>query len=242
MTEVTQKTPAEKKEQAKANRIAGMARARAARKAKLEIKEVESLPETGIGEIAIKVKPSDDGDIKFFSEKDLRIDGKGNITGRNCDYPQWYFPKIINDMKEEIRQSQFAIDSGKYPQGRITEAKDKLSSLKKNLSKLEETQPDFTKYKDTLYKVSQDLGSKIAEKMSTRSQQQKGLADAHRDVQIESTPSIDISDSPQIRRMADVNGVRVTNGKITGGDATRMWQWSRKAIGEDGNSEWLRRD
>jgi len=181
-------------------------------------------------------------DVVFFSETDLRKDAKGNITGRNCDYPRWYFPKMIQDKKEEIRQKKFAIDSGKYPQGRLSEAKESLAAAEKQLSKMEESLPDFTSKRDLIVKMSEDLGKKIAETMPSRSEMQKGLDDPHKLIQIDTTPCIDVSASPNVRRMAEINGFKTVKGKVTGGDAIKMWQLCRTAIGESGNAEWLRRD
>ena len=235
MTEVTQKTPAEiRKETARANRVAAMARARAARKPK--VIEVTESPALSKGD------RYSEGDIKFFSETDLRMDSNGNITGRNCDYPRWYFPKMIQDAKEEIRSKKFSIDSGKYPQGRIAEAKDSLREAEKRLAQMEEKQPDFSRYTDTLAEIADGLGKRLSDTMSTISQQKKGLGDPHRDVLIDTTPSIDISSLPKAARLAEANGFRITKGKLTGSDALRLWQLSRTAIGESGNSEWLRKD
>jgi hypothetical protein len=214
-----------------------LARARAAKKEKLKFTELT--------ESAVLTKKSSsygNGDVRFFSETDLRKDDKGNITGRNCDYPRWYFPKIVQDLKEEIRQKKFAIDSGKYPQGRLAEAKEGLSNAEKRLTQMQDSLPDYSANKDVLAKMSSELGEKIKETMSSRSEQKKGLADPHREVTIDTTPCIDISSSPELRRLADVNGVSHTKGKVTGCDAGKMWQWCRRAINEPSNLEWLRKD
>jgi len=229
MTEVTKKTPAELKEKARVNRIAALERARAAKKAKA----AEAIPE---------FSKSSDGDIKFFSETDLRFDDKGNIVGRKCDWAQWMIPKITEDIEEEIRQTEFNIKAGRVAQGKLESVRQGLQAKQKQLAKLQEQTPNFDKHKDLINKISKDVGEKIAETMSTRSEQKKGLADAHRDVEIESKPSIDISSLPQVQRMAASNGVRIVKGKITGGDAVRIWQWSKKALGENSNPDILRRD
>lgn len=188
-----------------------------------------------------ETKKEDSGAIKLFSETDLRTDDKGNITGRNCDYPRWYFPKIINDKREEIRQKKYAIESGRYPQGRLQEAKDGLRTAEKQLSKLEEAMPDFSKNRDTLAGIADELGQSIAETMPTISQMKKGLDDPHRLVQVETTPCIEVK-SARVANIANANGFKITNKKLTGGDATKLWQLCRTAIGESGNPEWLRRD
>lgn len=188
-----------------------------------------------------KVKNGESGQIRFFSETDLRTDEKGNITGRNCDYPRWYFPKIINDKKEEIRQKKFAIESGTYPQGRLQEAKESLRAAEKQLAKLEESQPEFSRYKDVLAGCADELGAKIAETMPTLSQMKRGLDDPHKLVQVDTTPCIEVT-SAKVANLAAVNGFKITNKKMTGGDAVKLWQLCRTAIGESGNPEWLRRE
>lgn len=188
-----------------------------------------------------EIKNGDTGMIKFFSETDLRTDDKGNIIGRNCDYPRWYFPKILSDKKEEIRQKKFAIDSGKYPQGRLPEAKESLKLAEKQLSKLEESQPDFSKYRDVIAGAAEELGASIAETMPTLSQMKKGLDDPHKLVAIDTTPCIEIK-SPKLASLAYANGFKTTNKKLTGGDAVKLWQLCRTSIGESGNPEWLRKD
>lgn len=188
-----------------------------------------------------EIKKEDSGAVKFFSETDLRTDDKGNITGRNCDYPRWYFPKIIQDKKEEIRQKKFDIESGRYPQGRLQEAKEGLRTAEKQLAGLESQQPDFTKYRDVLAGAADELGEEIAARMPTLSQMKKGLDDPHKLIQIETTPCIEIK-SARVANLASVNGFKTTNKKLTGGDATKLWQLCRTAIGESGNPEWLRKD
>ena len=181
-------------------------------------------------------------DVRFFSEKDLRLDPKGNITGRNCDYPQWYFPKMINDLKEEIRSKKFSIDTGRVSQARLHDTKQSLASSEKQLTKLQESIPDFSRQKDTIAKIADDLGKKLAERMPTRSQMQKGLADSQRMVQDDVSHCVDISDNPKIQRTADLNGFPVVKGKLRGGDATKLWQLCQTSLGSSGNPEWLRRD
>jgi len=180
-------------------------------------------------------------DVRFFSETDLKTDAKGNIS-RTCDYPRWYFPKMIHDLKEEIRSKKFSIETGRVAQARLHDAKQSLAASEKQLAKLEEATPDFADKKDLLVKVSIDLGSKISATMPSRGDMQKGLDDPQRLVKTDTTYCIDVSDSPKVARLADINGFRMVNKKLRGGDAMKLWQLSRAAVGEDSNTEHLRRD
>ena len=147
---------------------------------------------------------------------------------------------MMNDLKEEIRSKKFSLETGRVAQSKLYDVKQSLAASEKQLAAMQESVPDFSKDKDMLVKVSEEIGEKIAERMPTRSQMQKGLDDPQRLVQTDVTHCIDTT--PQVRRMAEINGFKTEKGKLKGGDAIKLWQLCRSAVGEDANSEWLRKD
>lgn len=230
-TEVTNKTPAEiKKETAKANRVAAMARARAARKTKVkEVVEVkDSVP-------AIKVS-ADDSAINFFTEIDL--DKNGNPK---ASYPFYHNPRQIEELKEDKRRLEKAISSGFVDADHLPEAKSRIAQYTQQLEAIEKHKPEMEKNIDKIDKMSKTLAGVIAPSMFTRKEMRDGLVDPHEEARRMSEPIITLP--PELCSTAIKNGIPVNGDrKVSRDGAVRLWQMCQRRLDRSPDAEYLRKD
>lgn len=228
MTEVTvEKTPAEiKKEQAKANRIAAMARARAARKTKIVMTEIST--ETNIEPSKLFNPVIKSKEIVWFGEVDLN-----KKTGMPAsDYPAWYHDIQIEDLKEEIKASEKALDLDLYKGKDLMRMREQLSIKKNRLNQIEGSKPVITDIdKDKIAKSRQSLGSKIGASMFTSSEMMKGTADAHVEAERMVKPCIKI-DNEYEASLVKSCGMHIVDSKISRNNAERIWKIQGKILGE----------
>lgn len=178
-------------------------------------------------------------DITVFSEADLvKVEG-GKIIG--SEYPVWYHETMIDELRENIRMDELALKRGTMPEERRHETKQRLDRNRERLDKIVEAVPELDdKQKDYLSKIRKDLGNEIQRMMYSRSQMQKGLADAHGEARRMTEPSIKANGT--IYDMAKACNVTVTDGKISRNGAEKIWKICSKRLGEISNTEYLRKD
>ena len=233
-TEVTTKTPAEiKKESAKANRVAAMARARAAKKdAHLKESNFSKLEEVQ----TIMSKPKDDSSISFMTEIDL--DKNGNPK---ASYPFYQNPRHMEDLKEDKRKLEKAVAAGFVDADHIGEVKSRIAQYGQQLDAYEKHLPEMEKNIDRINKMSKDLADVIAPTMFTRKEMRDGLVDPHEDARRMSEPIIELP--KELCETAIRNGVRVDSSrKVSRDGATRLWQMCQRKLGGSTDAEYLRRD
>ena len=231
-TEVTrEKTPAEiKKETAKVNRIAAMARARAAKKSKslTEVKEVMAAP--------MVVKEKDNSVINFFTEIDL--DSKGNPK---ASYPFYQNPRQLDEIKEDKRKLEQAVSKGYVDADHLPEVQSRINQYSKQMEALEKHNPDMTKNMDRINKLSKTLADVIAPTMFTRKEMKEGLVDPHEEARRMVEPCIELP--KEIRETAIKNGIQVgSDGRVSRDNAVRLWQMCNRTLGQSTDAEYLRRD
>jgi hypothetical protein len=223
-TEVVQKTPAEKKEQAKANRVAAMARARAARKTKVSRETV--LSETSSESILSPTLNSKG--IVYFGEVD--INKKTGLPA--SDYPAWCHEPQIEELKDEIRTSEKAIDLELYKGKDLMRMREQLSMKKNRLDQIQGSKPKITDSdKDRIARGRKELGRRIGETMFTRTEMMRGTADAHVEADRMVNPCVKIENEYEAG-LAKQCGMRIENGKISRNDANRIWKTHGRLIGE----------
>lgn len=178
-----------------------------------------------------------EGAIKFFSETDLTDKGKVSST-----YPAWYFINMLDDLREEIRRDDRAISKGLVRPENVEETRARLERNQAKLTKIEDSMPSFTgAAKDVLAKATKELGRSISEAMFTRDDMMKGLADAHQEARRMSTPCIKLP--TEAVPLARASNIRVDgNGMVSRTSAEKVWKIGRRLLGENSNTEVLRRD
>ena len=109
-----------------------------------------------------------------------------------------------------------------------------IDGIYQNLDKLK------GKQKDRVAKVYDELGRAIGDKLFTRSDMMKGLADAHEEVKRMTEPSIPVTGDAM--SLAKACNVKTVKGKVTREGAAKIWKILGKALGDRTNTEHLRRD
>jgi hypothetical protein len=230
MTEVTEKTPAEKKAQAKQNRINALSRARAAKKSKVQETMNSSFT-------SVEIKSSkDDSAINFFTEIDL--DKNGNPK---ASYPFYHNPRQIEEIKEDRRKLEKAVAAGFVDADHLPEAKTRIEQYTRQLEAIEKHKPEMEKNIDRIDKMSKSLADAIAPSMFTRKEMHDGLVDPHEEARRMSEPVITLPQelcSTFIKNGIPVGGDR----KVSRDSAVRIWQMCQRRLDRSPDAEYLRRD
>jgi len=184
---------------------------------------------------AVTAVENEEGSIQFFTEMDL--DPKGRIKNT---YPVYFERNQEQDIKEEIRRIETGIENRYYTGATMGEAMERLKKAKESLDRIQAIRPQFEKQKDSISKFVKELATEISPAMYRRKELAKNLVDAHEEAKKMVEPVIRLT--PWSAKVAHDNGIRVTDGKISRDDATRLWQMGREALGESRNVEFLRRD
>jgi hypothetical protein len=176
--------------------------------------------------------------MKIFGDVDRTRDGKPK-----SEYPSWYFNQQKDELEEGIAQKERALEQELVPVGEErNRMKNKLLHEKKRMDDINESQPKPTeKELAELTKMRKELGGMIKDAMFTRSQMEKGLADAHDEARRMSTPCIELKDE-QIPFAKGCDVPISHNGKVTRKGAEKMWKIASRLLGEQSNTETLRKD
>jgi hypothetical protein len=171
------------------------------------------------------------GEIVFFGEVDRHSKG-----GFSSEYPAWYFPRQLEEMKEELRGKEEALEVPGI--ARRQELRQQVAELKHRIHEIESSKPKLSaKQKDDLAGRMRELGEEIRSAMPPRSDMMKGLADSHEEVRRMTEPCVKID--PELARAC---GVPVTKGLATRDGAVKVWKIGTRALGEPSNVERLRRE
>lgn len=219
-TEVAQeKTPAEiKKEQARKNRIAALARARESKKNK-PVEAAITKKETVI--------PKSDTKIIWFGEVDMNKKGVPS-----SDYPGWTFDQQIQELSREISSIERGFDLELYSGKDKVKMRELLKQKKDRYEAIESSRPKLTgKDKDAVYAAFKDLGDRIGSSMFTYSEMQKGTADAHVEADRMVNPCIEVKSELEAD-FCKQRGIKIVDGKISRNHASQMAQIFGKALGE----------
>lgn len=178
--------------------------------------------------------------ISFFSESDMAVnkEGKKRISS---EYPIWYSRQMVDELKEDIAMAEFELRSGRIKDTQIAQAKDRLNKLQTRMSEVEKSQPKLeAKELDKVSKVRKHLSKEISNKMYSRSDMKKGLADAHEEVRRMTDFSIPVTG--EISELASACNVIPVDGKINRTQAEKIWKIAGRYLDESSNTESLRRD
>lgn len=174
-------------------------------------------------------------DVSFFGSVDLNQ--YGNPSGQ---YPSWAFPFKIQEMQDEVDENDRKIREGALDAPILAELRAENKKLKERLDAIRESYPKSLD-KDMVSRMCGEFGEKIAESMFTRADMQKGLADAHEECRRMLDPCIKLS--PEMAGFAQMCKAKMTKDRmVSRNTAEKVWKIGRKFLGEDGNTERLRRD
>jgi hypothetical protein len=178
--------------------------------------------------------------VTFFSESDMKIlkNGKKVVAS---EYPMWYNREVIDEIQEDIRRDEYAIENGYIKESQLPQVRERLGVLKSKLGEIEASLPKLSaKQKDTMHNALNYLGEEIRNKMFTRSQMQKGLADNYEEAKRMVTPSINVT--PEVHELMEACNIKAKGGKITRDEAAKIWKISKRSLDELSDVEELRKD
>lgn len=189
-----------------------------------------------MADATVQVKPSGVEGVEFYGSIDKNK--HGNI---GSEAPAWYFKQHKENLENDISAQKNRLERGEVPENSKPEAIAELARMRKKLDSINESQPKINgNQKDAIAKVGSELGTKISEAMFTRSDMMKGLADAHEEARRMADPCIKLSHDEIV--LAKKAGCRVTNdGMVSRTDGERTWKMIQRSLGENSNSERLRR-
>lgn len=158
---------------------------------------------------------------------------------KGSQMPGWYFDEHQRHLEETIAQKETALEKDYVPAGEKGEFKEGLARDKERLHKIQESKPKFTeKEKDELAAMIKATGGVISESMFSRSDMEKGTANAHDEVKRQLDPCVKID--PKLAAMAGITLDK--KGYCSRNDATKAWKLGTKILEENPNVEVLRKD
>ena len=179
-------------------------------------------------------------EVSFFSEADMYTTKEGKKIV-SSEFPAWYNRSMVDDIKDDISMTEYAIKSGRLTEDKLMDARNKLTKLKEKVNVIENSIPKLSdKQKDMLSKVRGQIGEEIANSMFSRSDMTKGIADVHEEARRMSEPKIQLS--PEMVDVAKMCNVNHLDGKVSRTGAEKMWKIVSRYLGEQSNTESLRRD
>lgn len=176
--------------------------------------------------------------MKIFGDVDKTRDGK-----TKSEYPSWYFTQQKEELEESISQKERAIENDLVPHGEeLHKMKNKLLHEKKRMDEIKEATPKLSDAELVQVKnIRKDVGVLIRDAMFSRTQMEKGLADAHEEARRMSESCILLKDD-QISFAKACDVIVNHNGKVTRTGAEKMWKIASRLLDEVSNTESLRRD
>jgi len=179
-------------------------------------------------------------DVEFFGTADKRINPETGEKQIMSEYPVWYFENQITDVKNQIKKMEFQLERGEIPNLGLAAHKAELSKLRDIDRKIEESTPVISNAaKDDIAKVHKSLGKKISESMFTRSEEMKGLPDAHEEYKRQFEPCIELDDKMIL--IARKLNIKPRGNKVSRNEASRIWKILSRSLGENSDTEYLRK-
>lgn len=177
-------------------------------------------------------------DINFFGSVDRK--GKRDDGAVTSEYPAFYFHTQFDELKEETEKQERQLALGLVPPSEAPYIKAEIARNKERLLDIQKANPKLEgRQKDAVYNMYKELAEQISDSMYTRTEMKKGLSDAHEEARRMSQPIISIKGNEKFFHNM---GITATGGKITRNQASRAYKIMGKALGENTNTERLRKD
>ena len=181
-------------------------------------------------------------DITFFGAAD-RV-GKTTQGKIASEYPAWYHDVRIDNLEQEIAENErkMAPEYVGLEESEKAKLRATTAQLKQMHTAIIASKPNLSaKDKDELAATYQYLSEQISDSMYSRSEMNKGLANAHEEARRMKKPIISADKFVMAARKM---GIEIPKGqkKISRDQATKVWKICGKLLGEETNAESLRKD
>lgn len=172
-------------------------------------------------------------DYKVFSDVDI------NHHGDVGSYlPSWAYTQLIGDLESEISDYELQIQRQNISADKINELRRTVKIKKDRLEEILSSRPKLDK--DKINDVRNSLSEKISEAMFSRSDMERGTADAHEEANRMVNPCIKLTEA-EANFALGCNVKPTGDRKISRNQATKMWKIASRYLGENSNAEILRR-
>ncbi len=180
--------------------------------------------------------------MEFFGQCDHKDNDKRKPIAST--YPCWYFDGPIEQMKEDIANTEHRLKVGLVPDAAIAETRAHLEKTRGRLAEIEAARPNLEgRDKEKAWKTYKELRDEIRDSMPTYDDMRRGLANPHE----EHRRNIGLNGGINVKKMGAVQLMRALNvspredGTITRNQARKAYKILGKALGENTNIERLRR-
>ena len=178
--------------------------------------------------------------VQFFGAVDRK--GKKKDGKISSSLPCWYFPRKVEELEHDVEAKERSLVSGLLHPTAIPQVQFELAREKERLAEIRAAHVHLSgKEKDEAKAIYDDMGSQISDSMFTSYETTKGLADPHEEARRMKEPIINV-DTRYKGVLANM-GIEVgKGGKISRDDASRVYKILGKSIGENTNTERLRKE
>lgn len=174
--------------------------------------------------------------IQFFGAIDRNK--KGEISS---EYPVWSMPTHIEKLEDGIASNVARIERGEVPQNSVANVLAEIERDKKRLTEIKKSIPHIEgKDKDALASVHKELGTKIQDTMFTYTDKQKNWSSPSEEFSRMMKPCIEVNG--KTAELCEANGIRITNGKISRNQASKIYKIAGAYLGENTHIERLRKE
>lgn len=175
--------------------------------------------------------------MKIFGDVDKTKDGK-----IKSEYPAWYLETQKEELEESVNHRRSILDQDLVPPSERNIQKQRLAQEEKRLNEINEATPKLSGPElDEVTKVRKDMGTQIKDAMYSRSDMDRGTADAHEEARRISTPVIEIKSKAQAEFLESCGVKLGGRTKVSRREAEKAWKIAGKLLGEPTNTETLRK-
>lgn len=174
--------------------------------------------------------------INLFGKVD--VNKHGNV---GSEMPAWYFRSNKEDLYESIRSTESSIERGQVSEEHKPQILADLKKMREKYDAIMESEPKYDgNQQDIMAKTAKELGSQIKESMFSRTDMMRGTADAHEEARRMVEPCIEMKGEAAV--LAKKMNCRISrDGMVSRNDAQRVWKVLQRSLGENSNTEILRR-
>ena len=174
--------------------------------------------------------------MKFFGNVDRTKDGK-----LRSEMPSWYFQQHREELEESVRHKKYMLDNDLVPLTEKNLMKERLKQEEGRLGEIDASKPKITDAdKNVISKGRIEIGKKIKDSMFSRSEMERGVADAHEEARRMSDPIIKI-DTKEESELLSACEIEIKDGKVTRDQASKAWKIGSRLLEESSNVEALRK-